>query len=148
MRRYITIWLVIILVVDLLTFGFLVSTGGDFIKCNKGVPDGAVYDASTGSYYVEVDFDIEHGGFTIPEPEEESVVIYFVEILVIISIVLAGTAFFLYLVLASAKRKKYVLTIISSLALAAFLIATGYWGFRHYRYLTSVPEPKKIVYLG
>ena len=35
MKRYITIWLVIIVLVDLLAFGFLVSSGGGFIKCNR-----------------------------------------------------------------------------------------------------------------
>ena len=62
MRRYIKVWLVIIVLVDLLVFGLLTSTGGSFIKSNieykKIYPCvdtylETIYDEKTGEYWLE-----------------------------------------------------------------------------------------------
>ncbi len=156
MRKYITIWLVILLVVDLLAFGFLVSSGGSFIKCNiQRKIINPCYDD-----YMEID-DMEvilgykprpsqtpkaTTPVPIPEPsihesQKHSVYKYYTEIIVILDILLAGVAVFLYIFFTNRDDRADV-CLGCSFLFVLFLVGFGFFGFS---YLHTITTPSEII---
>ena len=107
MRRYIVIWLVVILLVDMAAYGIMVSTGGSFIKSNveykKIYPcvDAYLetyYDEKTGEHEIGPSKEYYDAEPSIHESQKHSVYKYYTEIIVILDILLAGVAVFLYII--------------------------------------------------
>ncbi len=159
MRRYIVIWLVGILLVDMAAFGFLTSSGGGFIKCNREYRISRCLDPfMADDYWEEAVYNEVLGGYvykqhyTIKEPQPHEVdkknneLKYYGEIIGIITVVLIGIAVFLYMILAGIEKKNNTLISISSFALVIFLIISGYAGFRYYRYITTPGEIREVSY--
>ena len=165
MRRYIVIWLVGILLVDMAAFGFLTSSGGGFIKCNREYkkvycedPIGPVFDGpleNYGEWYREHAAEIEQiererERRANPKPFEvdkmNNDLKYYGEIIGIITVVLVGIAVFLYLILTSVEKKRFTFISISSFALVAFLICAIYYCTRYFRYITTPGEIREVHY--
>ncbi len=164
MRKYIVVWLVGILLVDMAAFGFLVSSGGGFIKCNREYkkvycedPIGPVFGGENAleeslDYYNKHHEEIEQERERRANPQPHEVdkknndLKYYGEIIGIITVVLVGIAVFLYMILAGVEKKNNTLISISSFALVIFLIISGYAGFRYYRYITTPGEISEVHY--
>ena len=150
MRRYIKVWLVIIVLVDLLVFGLLTSTGGSFIKSNieykKIYPcvDNyleTVYDEKTGEYWLEPSADFYEAEPKIHESQKHSVYKYYTEIIVILDILLAGVAVFLYIIFTNRNDRADV-CLGCSFLFVLFLVGFGFFGFS---YLHTITTPSEII---
>ncbi len=160
MRRYIKIWLVIILVVDLLTFVLMILSGGSFITRNKEYekvycddPIPIAYSADDGplenysEWYREHAAEIEQLEKERREPSlrvsgtTHSDFIYFFEIHSILNIVLAGTAVILYIVFSNIHDRPGV-SIGFAIFFVAFLVGAAYVGHLYHQY---IKQPGKIV---
>ncbi len=160
MRKYIKVWLVIILVVDLLAFVVMILSGGSFITRNKEYekvycddPIPIAYSADDGplenygEWYREHAAEIERLEKERREPglrvsgTTHSDFIYFFEILVLITFILTGIAIFIYLICDYLNSKLYV-SAFAMAGLVLFLAGSGYACMFYYKYLR---QPGKIV---
>ena len=163
MKRYLIICSVILLVANLVLFGYIKNADLSFIKCNKEY--NKVYPCNVSNVVLaEIDSDDDaysmSGSITEAyreepsdrEPSLEEVgrkgddLKYVGEIFVIINIVLIGTAVLLCLVIANVKTKRQIPASVFSVALVAFLVGSGYAWTRYYRYLSTPGEIVEIHY--
>ena len=150
MRRYIKVWLVIIVLVDLLVFGLLTSTGGSFIKSNieykKIYPcvDNyleTIYDEKTGEYWLEPSADFYEAEPKIHESQIHSVFKYYTEIVILVDIMLAGVAVFLYIFFTNRNDRADV-CLGCSFLFVLFLVGFGFFGFS---YLHTITTPNDLI---
>ena len=150
MRRYIKVWLVIIVLVDLLVFGLLTSTGGSFIKSNieykKIYPcvDSyleTIYDEKTGEYWLEPSADFYEAEPKIHESQIHSVFKYYTEIVILVDIMLAGVAVFLYIFFTNRNDRADV-CLGCSFLFVLFLVGFGFFGFS---YLHTITTPNDLI---
>ncbi len=154
MRRYIKVWLVIIVLVDLLVFGLLTSTGGSFIKSNieyhKIYPcvDNyieTIYDEKTGEYELAPSADFFEAEPTIHEVKTHSVFKYFTEIVILVDIMLAGVAVLLYYVITNMKENQAASLVFSCL-FVLFLVGAGYVGHLYHKSITTPNDLIEVHY--
>ena len=154
MRRYIKVWLVIIVLVDLLVFGLLTSTGGSFIKSNieykKIYPcvDNyleTVYDEKTGEYWLEPSADFYEAEPKIHESQIHSVFKYYTEIVILVDIMLAGVAVLLYYVITNMKENQAASLVFSCL-FVLFLVGAGYVGHLYHKSITTPNDLIEVHY--
>ncbi len=160
MRRYIKIWLVIILVVDLAAFGYMAITGGRFINRNReyikahytgqeswevvfyvedfedSIVDENVLKSVNGKHIKEI-----NGVDVFEIKKYDGDLKYFFEILGIIDIVLVGVAVFLYIVFANIHARPGV-SIGFAILFVAFLVGAAYVGHLYHDYIST---PDKIL---
>ena len=150
MRRYIVIWLVVILLVDMAAYGIMVSTGGSFIKSNveykKIYPcvDAYLetyYDEKTGEHSIGPSKEYYDAEPSIHESQKHSVYIYYTEIIVILDILLAGVAVFLYIIFTNRNDRADV-SLGCSFLFVLFLVGFGFFGFY---YLHTITTPGEII---
>ena len=154
MRRYIKVWLVIIVLVDLLVFGLLTSTGGSFIKSNieykKIYPCvdtylETVYDEKTGEYWLEPSADFYEAEPKIHESQIHSVFKYYTEIVILVDIMLAGVAVLLYYVITNLKENQAASLVFSCL-FVLFLVGAGYVGHLYHKSITTPNDLIEVHY--
>ena len=154
MRRYIKVWLVIIVLVDLLVFGLLTSTGGSFIKSNieykKIYPCvdtylETVYDEKTGEYWLEPSADFFEAEPKIHESQIHSVFKYYTEIVILVDIMLAGVAVLLYYVITNMKENQAASLGFSCL-FVLFLVGAGYVGHLYHKSITTPNDLIEVHY--
>ena len=164
MKTYIKVWAVIILFADLVTFGYLVSTGGSFIKRSKEYKK--IYPCKTISVVVSDITDLSSvGSYSLSDTDKESFRYenddkepsihevarkdtefkYFGEIIIFVDTVLIGIAVLLYNVLSNMKYRPEV-SLGFSFILFLFLIGAGFGWAGYYRYLSTPGEIKEVHY--
>ena len=155
MKTYIKVWAVIILVANILVFGYLTATDGDFIKCNKTYKK--VYPCHINTEVTKEIDSLFNGRrhqrvvHRVTDDDElplyrngrlSSDLPYIGEILFFLNASLIATAILLYLVLVNVESKRYILSCLSSLLMVAFLVGAGYgWRF----YYQTISRPGKIT---
>lgn len=162
MRKYITIWLVILLVVDLAAFGYMARTGGRFIMRNKEYVKAVffghegwnieVYDAIIFDDYMVDEYIYEriegdpisvgnekYSLFEVEVREDDGDLKYFFEILGIIDIVLVGVAVILYIVFSNIHARPGV-SIGFAILFVAFLVGAAYVGHLYHQYISTPGE--------
>ena len=151
MKTYIKVWVIIALVINLAAGGFLKYKGGDIIRCNKTYDKVFpcyhsddyewVHDDSLGGEVLRLKDGDERGpSLQIAEYMSSDASVIF-EILLCIDIALVGIAILVYLILSNIEDRKLVMSSVLSLALVAFIGASGLGGYFMYRWLR---EPGKI----
>ena len=153
MKAYLKTWGIILLVVNILVFGYLTGTDGSIIKCNKTY--NKVYPCNTVNVVTaRIDMEIDEtpsswkSDYVRREPSLaragrlSSDLKYIGEIHLIINIVLVVTALFLYVILSNVEVRRFGIGSFASIALAAFLIGAGYVSYQYYK---SISQPGKIV---
>lgn len=153
MKSYIKVWGIIILVVNILAFGFLLFAGDDLIK--RGQEYEKVYPCRTiGVVTAEIDADLMSGSTEEAYDDFEPVdtepslrrvggssLLYVGEILVLITFILTGIAIFIYLICDYLNSKLYV-SAFAMVGLVLFMAGSGYACRFYYIYLR---QPGKIV---
>ena len=153
MKTYIKVWGIIILVVNMLVFDVFLFGGDELIT--RGQEFEKVYPCNTISVvYSAIDPDVnparveEYDDFE-PVSKEPSlrrvggsgVLIYAIGILAIINVILAGIAFFVYLICDYMNSKLYV-SAFAMVGLVLFLFGSGFVCMSYYKF---IKQPGKIV---
>ena len=153
MKTYIKVWGIIILVVNMMVFDVFLFGGDELIT--RGQEFEKVYPCNTISVvYSAIDPDVnparveEYDDFE-PVSKEPSlrrvggsgVLIYAIGILAIINVILAGIAFFVYLICDYMNSKLYV-SAFSMVGLVLFLFGSGFVCMSYYKF---IKQPGKIV---
>ncbi|MBP5331210.1 MAG: hypothetical protein J6Y89_05105, partial [Lachnospiraceae bacterium] len=153
MKTYIKVWGIIILVVNILVFACLLFGGDELIT--HGQEFEKVYPCRTiDVVYSAIDPDVnparveEYDDFE-PVSNEPSlrrvggsgVLIYAIGIFAIINVILAGIAFFVYLICDYMNSKLYV-SAFSMVGLVLFLFGSGFVCMSYYKF---IKQPGKIV---
>ena len=163
MKTYIKVWAVIILVANILVFGYLTATDGDFIKCNKTYKkvypchvigevtkeispmlDNSRIDhiQNSARHKVEVHRRADDEPGLIRNGRLSSDMRYIGELLFILNAVLIGTAILLYLVIVSAESRRYILSSLSTVLMVAFLVGAVYGWHLYYK---TISRPGEIT---
>ena len=162
MKTYLKVWGVIILVVNIVVFGYLTGTGCDFIRCNKSYTK--TYSCNTISTVTKsipgLDGDDDYVPSYQPTYEEKkpepvrrepglvqsgrlsSDMKYIGEILALVNIALVVTAILIYVALANVEVRRFGLSSIASLALVAFWVGSVYAGRLYY---DTVQKPGQVT---
>ena len=173
MRKYISIWVIIAIVVNVTVFSYLSVDGGSNIRCNRLYRK--VYPCDHREYEAvnEIWYDSDGNPFEVqvlaPKDDEPfnndpwldvdhaerkgSDMAVLLEVHVGINIVLAGAAILLYFVLLNLEERKYQLSSVFSVCLVAFIVGSGFACYYLYSYIrkpggiTEIHYNAPIIYL-
>ena len=165
MKKYIAIWVIIILIADIAVYGFLTINAGSVFRCNRSYKkiypcyDDAVIDSEIRS--VEL---IERDPTPTPKPfnREPGLVVderiysdtgSIMEVIISMDLVIAGTALLLYFAISGMANRKPVIGVLCSMTIIAVIIGSSYafrvmyTAFRKPAKITEIHYNAPIIYL-